>query len=208
MNNPTFKVNYSLIGIQRAVLWDASYYQKLQCYFAQVRYLHHVDPEKECQKIEDLDNFIDKVYNDHKNTTFSDENIPALNASVKGNVLTSDGAVGFVAILANSSDQFFRYFGMGTSNTPPTIGQHWLLEETARVSSDTDGALTPRGNILSHVGNMGYGAPTGDIYEFGGFNAAVNGKMYFRAVLDTPLQHTQGVTFVTGSHATQFVPVS
>ena len=97
---------------------------------------------------------------------------------------------------------------MGTSSAPATIGQRQLGEEVARVNCDSDGALTARGNVLSQVGNFGYGVASVSISEFGGFDADVDGNMYFRATLADPLTHTQGSTFVSASHATAFIPVS
>lgn len=197
-----------MVGIQKAVLWDAKYYSKLQNFFRSIRFYHYTDPKKEALLSESFEDYIDSVYNDHHGLKFEFTGTEAIDAQVHSNVLTSRGAVGFVAILANTSDQFFKFMGMGTSSAPATIGQRQLGTEISRVSSDTDGALTARGNVLSQVGNFGYGAPTSQIYEFGGFNKDVDGEMYFRSVLSDPLTHTQGSTFVSASHSTVFIPES
>jgi hypothetical protein len=202
------KSNLNVVGVQRAVLWDAAHYSKLQRFFRSLRFYHYTDPKKEYLLSESFDDYIDAVYNDHHGLQFEFTGTEALDAQVHSNVITSRGAVGFVAILANTSDQFFKFMAMGTSSAPATIGQRQLGTEIARVSCDTDGALTARGNVLSQVGNFGYGAPTNQIYEFGGFNKDVDGDMYFRATLSDPLTHTQGSTFVSASHATAFIPVS
>lgn len=209
MSNSLFKTNLKVVGEQRAVLWDAKDYSKLQKFITALRYYHNTeDLKKEWVLSQAFDDYIDAVYNDHHGLRFEFTGTEALDAQVHSNVITSRGAVGFVSILANTSDRYFKFFAMGTSSAPATIGQRKLGTEISRVDCDTDGALTARGNVLSQVGNFGYGAPTNQIYEFGGFNQAVDGEMYFRAVLDDPLTHTQGLTFVSASHGTAFIPVS
>ena len=174
-----------------------------------VRALSFVNPEKGGYLVECLDDYIDSIYNDHHGLQFEFAGgAEAIESQVHSNVITSRGVVAMVSILANTSDQYFKFFAMGTSTAPATIGQRQLGTEIARVNCDSDGALTPRGNVLSHVANFGYGAVTSQISEFGGFDNSIQGNMYFRAVLDSPLTHTQGSTFVTASHATQFVPVT
>lgn len=197
-----------MVGEHRAVLWNAKDYSKLQNFFRTIRFYHYTDLKKESLLSESFDDYIDSVYNDHHGLTFEFTGTQALDAQVHSNVITSRGSVGFVAILANISDRFFKFMAMGTSAAPATIGQRQLGSEVGRISCDTDGALTARGNVLSQVGNFGYGLVSGQMTEFGGFDAATDGNMYFRSVLSDALTHTQGDTFVSASHSTAFIPVS
>jgi hypothetical protein len=202
------KSNLSVVGTQRAILWDAKDFSKLQNFMRSLRFYQFTDPVKGAVLSESFDDYIDSVYNDHHGIEFEFTGTEAIDAQVHSNVITSRGAVGMVAILANTSDRFFKWFEMGTSSAPATIGQRQLGGAIARVDCDKDGALTARGNVLAQIANFGYGAPTNQIYEFGGFDSDVGGNMYFRAVLSDPLTHTQGETFVSASHATAFIPVS
>jgi len=200
-------------GRQRAALWYKSTYERINNrYYKGVRYLSMLPDgmNKANELITEYNTNVDKIWNDKTHVkidhSFCNDYFEPIDVSKQKNVTTLTGIEVYVLILANKSVAFPNYFASGISNIFPYLGQDHLYDENARVSMATSGWLQPAGNILRQGGIFITGFDDALLAEFGSFNDSVAGTLFFRVVLETPLQHIQNVTYYTASHETEFRP--
>lgn len=202
------KINKEVQGIQRAALFSADDYNQIMNYNARVRMLNWLgETDTAFQLTDNLNNFMDKTYNDHRPTLFVNNNarVEAMNAIKGPNKVTSAGVVGMVMILSQQSQLYYLYVSMGLGTTPEAIGQKALQNEQMRVSVETDGSQAGRGNVWNHVGTMGYGAISGTYTEFGIHDKPEEpSRMLARSVIEAGVEHQQNDTFVAASHSLIF----
>lgn len=205
------KINEDTIGIQRGGVFPVEDYDKLQEFNSKIRLLKWLGKEEEAFFMqENLNTFLEYRFNDHHPNILGKYAVEAIDASVHHNKVTSAGVVGMVYILAQQTDRYFNWVAMGRGQAPEAIGQKTLLDEELRVSVLTDGSQAARGTVWNHVGNLGYGAISGDYYEFGIFDLPEDipptkiSRMLARSVMPNKLTHTQNDTFVTASHSMIF----
>lgn len=105
--------------------------------------------------------------------------------------------------IVGESTQFFNHYSAGTGTTPVYASDTALIEELVRVSIEQQGYATASGAVIKYGAYFPPGVQTATITEAGVFDQMVGGTMLFRVVypLDKVLNHTQGLTFFTLSHA-------
>jgi hypothetical protein len=105
--------------------------------------------------------------------------------------------------VVGESTQFFNHYSAGTGTTPVYASDTALIEELVRVSIEQQGYATASGAVMKYGAYFAPGVQTATITEAGVFDQMVGGTMLFRTVypLDKVLNHTQGITFFTLSHA-------
>lgn len=196
-----------MIGIQRGALFYRQDYEKIKSLMDKIRlYNWFKDYESSYNLTLLFNEHIRSCMNDHHPTSIHDIKVEAQKASISHNKITSAGIIGMLLIFTNQSSKFFNYASLGRSNIPETIGQRKLIDEEIRISMLVDGGVVAHGNIVNHVAQFGYGVRTGTYYEFGIHDGPIEPSLMFaRAVLPTPISHTQNDSFMMGSHSTILV---
>lgn len=105
--------------------------------------------------------------------------------------------------IVGESTQFFNHYSAGTGTTPVYASDTALIEELVRVSIEQQGYATASGAVIKYGAYFPPGVQTATITEAGVFDQMVGGVMLFRTVypLDKVINHSQGITFFTLSHA-------
>ena len=193
-------------GWQRAIKWDVEDFFKLQDFMKLIRSYRSIGDNESAFNLSVLLNmFIRQTYNDHRPNLLYKTRVEARDAQIHHNVITSLGISSMVQILSNQNNKFFMWLSMGTSTVPEAIGQHSLVAEAIRIPITTNGAIAAHGHVWNHVGNLGYGPPSGTYYEFGIHDGPQDPSiMLSRSVLSTGLVHVQNQSFLTASHSTIF----
>lgn len=125
--------------------------------------------------------------------------------------VTTQGMARMAEIFAGESSGYYNYMCYGGSNIDPELGDWHLYVEYARASVREAGFASGSGTIVKHGASFSINEPTSTIYEFAATDFPAFNEyqtLWFRSVIDDPVEHEQGKDVITVSHAAYFVSVS
>lgn len=153
---------------------------------------------------EDLKNKMLNIFDDQVARKWHDKRTGSLlepvEAVIAPNKKLADGIARDNLVLAGRAGLLFLFMASGTGQSKPSIGQHNLDDENARV----DAEIHPQGNVLKTVGRFPTTIPSATISEFGACDEPQDPCTFsWRSIIENTayqLPHIQGTTEFTGSH--------
>lgn len=188
-------------GYEIAALWSVDDRHALDEYMRSVRAAHAGDRATSVRLALEFDNQLLRYYHDRRSGS-NPKLQPIQPAFAKNKVLT-DGISRFNEIIADKSVEFFYYIASGTGTTAPSVGQHRLAEENARVDMRQTGTFDAAGNMQINRAMFPTGISSDTITEFGGCDQPADPSIFaWRVVLDESeyFDHVQGESWYTASH--------
>lgn len=184
-------------GRMLAALWLTSDKEKLDHYFNRFSNNSPLKDELKEKILNEFDEQVERKWNDQR----SGSKLEPVEAVISPNKKLADGIARDNLVLAGRAGLLFLFMASGTGASKPSIGQHSLDVENARV----DAEVHPQGNVLKTIGRFPTTIPTATICEFGACDEPQDPATFsWRSIIENvsqQLPHTQGVTEYTGSHS-------
>lgn len=188
-------------GYEIAALWSNDDRYTKDLYMRAVRAAQAGDRQTAVRLSLEFDGQVLRYHND-KRSGSNPRMQPLVTGFAQNKVLT-DGITRFNEIISDKSVEFFYYIASGTGITSPSVGQHRLAAENARVDMRQNGVFDAAGNMQINRSMFPTGIASATITEFGGCDAPAEPSTFaWRVVMDESeyFDHEQGVTFYTAGH--------
>ena len=200
-----------------AAVWDKSVYNEcISKIFKQIHMLQwSKKPDKLRQKkelIRKYESYIKRIYYDQ---TVRDDNgklVEATQLERKLDRITTQGLARMSEIFTGETAPNYLWPIYGTSQISPELGDWRLYQELATTSINDAGYASGSGTIIKHGAAFSINEPSNDgIYEFAVRDFPVFNEyqtVWFRSVLESPLQHIQGQDVIIVAHAAYLISVA
>lgn len=200
-----------------AAVWDRSvFYKSIEKIFRNIHQLSWSrKPDKLRQKrelIKKYENYVKRLFYDQSIRDENNNIIEATDLQRKLDRITTQGLARMSEIFAGETSANYLWMIYGRSRLEPELGDWRLYEELATTSINDAGYASGSGTIIKHGAAFSINDPSADdIYEFAirdfpSFNEFQT--VFFRSVLEEPVEHVQGKDVVIVAHAAYLVSVS
>ena len=155
--------------------------------------------------IDEFDSMLEQKWNDKKSYSF----VEPITVSKTDDLMTNVGVSVMIDQIIGTTSVRWRYMGVGSSSTTPTVADPSLnVEILPRVDMSLFGWREPAATSLRMAAIFGESRNTETINEFGIFNAATAGNIFNHNVIAAnPIAHTFNVTGYVISSVVEFLPV-